>query len=134
MSALRQARDADQVPRRATSGLVEIMAQVANDHQIPLVDAEAVLFKRDAQRTLAGGYSSDRMHLDAVGYRLVMAEVYAVLSRTMHLRPMTEIASRLPDPGASLDPVLGPIQRTVAAPTLGELEHKPRDKALTGGR
>jgi lysophospholipase L1-like esterase len=142
LSALRQARDADQVPRRATSGLVKIMTQVANQYQIPLVDAEAVLFKRDPFRTLAGGFSPDRMHLSAVGYRLVMAEVYAVLSRTMqqrpttgfHLRPMTEFAAQLPAPGASLAPVLGRIERTVTAPTLGELEHKPRDKALTGGR
>ena len=52
----------------------------------------------------------------------------------MHLRPIREIAGRLPDPGASLAPVLGNIERTVAAPTLGELEHKPRDKSMTGGR
>jgi hypothetical protein len=64
------------------------------------------------------------MHLNAAGYRLVMAEVYRVLRRTVHLRPMVKIAHRLPDPGDSLEPVLGPIERTVAAPTLGELEHK----------
>jgi hypothetical protein len=64
------------------------------------------------------------MHLNAAGYRLVMAEVYSVLSRTVHLRPMAAIAHRLPHPGASLESVLGPIERTVAAPTLGELEHK----------
>jgi lysophospholipase L1-like esterase len=124
LAALRRARDGDQLPRRATSELVRIMAEVAAKHQIPLVDAEAVLLKRDPDRTLSGGFSIDRMHLDAAGYRLVMGEVYRLLRRTVHLRPMVEIAHRLPHPGASLEPVLGPIERTVAAPTLGELEHK----------
>ena len=134
LSALKQARDEDQVPRRATSQLVRIMSDVATRYQIPLVDAEQVLLDRDYDRTLSGGFSADRMHLDAVGYRLVMTEVYAALGRTMHLRPIHEIAGRLPDPGASLAPVLGNIERTVSAPTLGELEHKPRDKSMTGGR
>lgn len=120
LAALRRARDGDQLPRRATSELVRIMAR----HQVPVVDAEAVLLKRDLGRTPSGGFSIDRMHLTAAGYLLVMAEVYRVLGRTVHLRPMAEIAHRLPHPGASLAPVLGPIERTVAAPTLGELEHK----------
>jgi lysophospholipase L1-like esterase len=124
LAALRRARDGDQLPRRATSELVRIMAEVAAKHQIPVVDAEAVLLKADLDRTLSGRFSIDQMHLNAEGYRLVMAEAYRVLRRTVHLRPMGKIAHRLPHPGTSLEPVLGPIERTVAAPTLGELEHK----------
>ncbi len=132
--ALRTARDEDQVVRRATSGLVRIMSEVAARHGIGVVDAEAVLFKRDPERTLSGGFSSDRMHLDAVGYRLVMLEVYQALGRSLRLAPVQEIEGRLPAPGASLEQILGPLQRTVAAPTLSELEHRPRDKVISGGR
>jgi lysophospholipase L1-like esterase len=134
LATLREARDLDQVPRRATSGWVKIMADVANQYGIALVDAEAVLYKHDPDRTLRGEYSSDRMHLDAVGYRLVMAEVYWAMSQLIRLKSYHSFRHQMPAPGASLAPVLGPIERTVAAPTLSELEHKPRSKVLSGGR
>jgi lysophospholipase L1-like esterase len=134
LAALRGARDLDRVPRRATSVLVQTMREVAARHSIATVDAEAVLFARDPERTLSGGFSSDAMHLDAVGYRIVMLEVYKALRRSVRLPPVQAIEGRLPEPGASLEGILGPHRRTVAAPTLGELEHKPRDKAMTGGR
>jgi len=134
LQALRLARDEDQVPRRATSALVQIMREVAQRHGIAVVDAEAVLLAADPERTMSGGYSADRMHLNAVGYRVVMLEVYKALGRQLRLRDVVQVSADMPVPGASLRAILGPLQRTVAAPTLGELEHKPRDKAMTGGR
>jgi len=131
--ALRQARDEDQVPRRATSQLIATMREVAERYGFAVVDAEAVLLARDLEHTLAGGYGADRMHLDAVGYRLVMLAVYEALRTQLGgLLSSRDIEGSLPDPGASLEAILGPHRRTVTAPRLSELEHRPRDTTTHG--
>lgn len=75
-AALQRARDLDQAPVRATTALRETMAQVAHQHGISVVDAEAVLRRQGDRAWLLGRRAVDPMHLDATGYRLVAAAVY----------------------------------------------------------
>jgi len=70
---LREARDHDPCPVRATSALVDVVRQLAADEVVPLVDAE-----RDLPRSGPGGVPArhlfvDDVHLSAEGHRELAA-------------------------------------------------------------
>ena len=117
LSSLRRARDFDRVPRRATTRQRGVIAEVARRHGFALVDAEQILLDSDPGGYIRGDYSPDRMHLKSDAYRLVAMSAYGALrSKVKGLSPLKEILPKMPGVGESLDPVLGPRQRTVFVP------------------
>jgi len=77
------ARDLDACPKRASGRLVEVMRSVASEHDVAVVDAEALLLAEDPARYRSGGYSADLMHLNAPAYAIVAAAVYAQLASAL---------------------------------------------------
>ena len=66
------------------------------------------------------------MHLEADGYRHVVHAIYIELREILgSLTAATEVLADMPPPGAPLDPALGTIHRTWAAPTLSEMHLAP---------
>ena len=126
LAALRRARDLDRNPRRATSSQRSVLRATAERYGISVVDAEQVLLDAAFSRYLSGSFTTDRMHLSAEGYRLVAGAIYQTLRKSLGaLSPMQAFSDRLPAPGNSLEPVIGPKRRTVAAPTLAEIDGLP---------
>ena len=123
LAALRRARDLDRNPRRATSSQRSVLRATAERYGISVVDAEQVLLDVAPSRYLSGSFTTDRMHLSPEGYQLVAGAIYETLRKSLKaLSPMQAFSDRLPAPGNSLDPVIGPKRRTVAAPTLAEID------------
>ena len=90
---------------------------MARRHGFALVDAEQILLDSDPGGYIRGDYSPDRMHLKSDAYRLVAMSAYGALrSKVKGLSPLKEILPKMPGVGESLDPVLGPRQRTVFVP------------------
>lgn len=132
LASLRTARDLDRAPVRATQAMRDVMQQVANAHDVALIDAEALLITADRGRYLSGGFSVDAMHLDATGYRLVAEAVYAALRAPLGLADPDPAA--MPPPGSSLAPILGAPRRTVASDLVDTLGRKPPMTAPPNGR
>jgi len=112
-SSLVLARDLDAYPARASSALRGAMAEVAAEHGVAVVDAEALLLAEDRERYLGGGFGEHTELLGREAYRIVMEQVYAELAAQLPgLTPMDELRVALPPRGTALPALLdNPIQR-----------------------
>jgi len=112
-SSLMLARDLDAYPARASSALRRAMAEVAAEHGVAVVDAEALLIAADRGRYLSGGFGEHAELLGREAYRIVMEQVYAELAaRLPGLLPMDELRPALPPRGTALPALMNyPVQR-----------------------
>lgn len=113
LEALRNARDLDARPVRASTAVRLVLEEVARERGIALVDAEALLMAADPDRYIRGRFGNHPELLGRDAYRIIVEAIYGEL--TMHiqgLQSLDTLCEELP-PRESPLPSLGtpPQQR-----------------------
>ncbi len=86
-AAYERARDEDICPLRAPAAVREIVAAVAAERRIPLIDFEALLIPRCDHGILGGQVFLDHVHPTIEGYRLLGVEILKTMETAGLVRP-----------------------------------------------
>lgn len=86
-AAYERARDEDVCPLRAPTAIREIVATVAAERRVPLIDFEALLIPRCDHGILGGQVFLDHVHPTIEGYRLLGLEILKTMEAAGSVKP-----------------------------------------------
>ncbi len=79
--AFEAARDQDVCPLRAPSKIVDTVAEISVDRNVPLVDFAALMERRSRNGITGADYFLDHVHLTLEGYRFLALDLFDELQR-----------------------------------------------------